>query len=101
MKSIKNGNTKYLNLYHKIHHQNYINKFYDNLGIPINKNLGLELKDEYDGLKLQNRTMPLSEVASGTVNGVVGGVAVGMTGSSLFNAAITAAARQYRLSSCS
>ncbi len=41
---------------------------------------------------MKNKTIPWSEVADGVSKGVIGGVAVGAAGPSLFNAAITSAA---------
>ena len=56
---------------------------------PIVKDiLGLEIDDKYDGLKMKNKTMPWSEVASGASYGVLGGIAGGIAGPSLLNNAI-------------
>ncbi len=51
----------------------------------------MKKRDKYDGLKLQNRTMPWSEVASGTALGDARGVAGGMAGLNLLNNAIVSA----------
>jgi hypothetical protein len=51
--------------------------FYDTFGIPINANLGQTINDKYDGLKMKNKTMLWSDVASGTFTGITGGIATG------------------------
>ena len=53
--------------------------------------LGLTINDKYDGLKLKNKTMPWSDVASGAAYGIAGGVAGGIAGGSLINNAILSA----------
>ena len=57
----------------------------------INDILGLSIEDKYDGLKMKNKTMPWSEVASGTAYGIAGGVAGGIAGGRLINNAILSA----------
>ena len=55
--------------------------------------------DKYDGLKMKNKTMPVSDVVNGTITGGVLGVAGGMAGMSMLNnIAVTAgsAAGGYR-----
>jgi len=48
--------------------------------------------DKYDGLKMKNKTMPVSKVIKGTIMGGAMGVAGGMAGSSILNnAAVTIA----------
>ena len=66
--------------------------FYDTFGIPINTNLGQTINDKYDGLKMKNKTMPWSDVASGTFTGITGGIATGLAGPSMINNALTGAA---------
>ena len=61
--------------------QNEPNKPQDTLGLTIN--------DRYDGLKMKNKTMPMSEVVDGTVRGVLGGVAMGLAGPSIINNAVS------------
>jgi hypothetical protein len=51
--------------------------------------LGLTVNDRYDGLKMKNKTMPMSEVVDGTVRGVLGGVAMGLAGPSIINNAVS------------
>ncbi len=57
----------------------------------INDVLGLPINDKYDGIKMKNKTMPWSDVASCTAYGALGGVAGGMAGASLLNNAIVSA----------
>ena len=66
--------------------------FYDIFGLPINSNLGQTINDKYDGLKLKNKTMPWSDVASGTFTGITGGIATGLAGPSIVNNALAGAA---------
>jgi hypothetical protein len=61
--------------------QNEPNKPQDTLGLKIN--------DKYDGLKMKNKTIPVSEVVDGTVKGVLGGVAMGLAGPSIMNNAVS------------
>jgi hypothetical protein len=51
--------------------------------------LGLTINDKYDGLKMKNKTMPVSEVVDGTVKGVLGGAAMGLAGASIINNAVS------------
>ena len=51
--------------------------------------LGLTINDKYDGLKMKNKTIPISEVVDGTVKGVLGGVAMGLAGPSIINNAVS------------
>ena len=51
--------------------------------------LGLTINDKYDGLKMKNKTIPISEVVDGTVKGVLGGVAMGVAGPSIINNAVS------------
>ena len=53
--------------------------------------MGLIINDKYDGLKIKNKTIPWSSVADGTLKGTIGGVALGVAGPSILNAAITTA----------
>ena len=51
--------------------------------------LGLTINDKYDGLKMKNKTMPVSEVIDGTIKGVLGGAAMGLAGPSIINNAVS------------
>jgi hypothetical protein len=53
--------------------------------------LGFKVKDKFDGLKMKNKTLPLSKVGEATLYGLGGGIASGLAGPSLFNNAISTA----------
>ena len=53
---------------------------------PVVKDLyGFEINDKYDGIKMKNKTMPISEVAEAAVLGIGGGIASGLAGPSIVN----------------
>ena len=80
----------------KIHEKNKNVELPPNEPNPIHKGLIDNIigspADKYDGLKMQNKTMPFSKVVKGSLLGVGGGVAMGLAGPSIVNNVVATAA---------
>ena len=66
--------------------------FYDMFGLPINDNLGQEINDKYDGVKIKDKFLPISSVAKTAGLSAVAGVGAGLAGTSILNNVITTGA---------
>ena len=61
-------------------------------GLPINDNLGQEINDKYDGVKIKDKFLPISSVAKTAGLSAVAGVGAGLAGTSILNNVITTGA---------